>query len=185
MYNPPPAGLNDREIVIRMALDSEIWYRSHQTNCGPVFFGKSKTQRWDAPELKAIRSAAAHALLRDPRQADGAIDDVVDFFEDVGFLLKRGAISHHTAWQFFWVPVSTYHQATVPYRLENESEDAEVWAQFEHLYSAIEAQERALRKRHKITTALECSKERLMELLINESQLLGEVPRFRISKRKT
>src|SRR5260221_3457881 len=49
MYNPPPAGLNDREIVIRMALDSEIWYRSHQTNCGPVFFGKSKTQRWDAP----------------------------------------------------------------------------------------------------------------------------------------
>ncbi len=163
-----------------------LWYQAHRAAFNlEIDLVLKFTQRWDAPELKAIRSAAAHALLRDPRQADGAIDDVVDFFEDVGFLLKRGAISHHTAWQFFWVPVSTYHQATVPYRLENESEDAEVWAQFEHLYSAIEAQERALRKRHKITTALECSKERLMELLINESQLLGEVPRFRISKRKT
>jgi hypothetical protein len=49
MYNPPPAALNDREILIHTASDSEIWYRSHHTNSGPVYFGKSKTQRWDAP----------------------------------------------------------------------------------------------------------------------------------------
>lgn len=49
MFNPPPADLSDREPLIYAASDSEIWYRSHRSGHDPVFFGRSKAQRWDAP----------------------------------------------------------------------------------------------------------------------------------------
>ncbi len=49
MFNPPPAGLSEREPLIHTALAGEMWYRSHQIARDPVFFGRSRTQRWDPP----------------------------------------------------------------------------------------------------------------------------------------
>jgi hypothetical protein len=49
MFNPPPADLSDREPLIHTASTSEAWYRSHTLGYDPVFFGKSRAHRWDAP----------------------------------------------------------------------------------------------------------------------------------------
>ena len=49
MFNPPPADLHRREPLIYNAPTTAIWYRSHQTGLDPVFFGKNRAQRWDAP----------------------------------------------------------------------------------------------------------------------------------------
>jgi RES domain len=49
MYNPPPADLPSRAPLIHVSTETDIWYRSHSMDKGPLFFGKTMTQRWDAP----------------------------------------------------------------------------------------------------------------------------------------
>ena len=49
MFNPPTAALNSREPLFYKASTTTIWYRSHKTGRDPVFFGKNRTHRWDAP----------------------------------------------------------------------------------------------------------------------------------------
>jgi hypothetical protein len=49
MFNPPPADLPNRVPLIHISADTDIWYRSHSMDKGPLFFGKTMTQRWDAP----------------------------------------------------------------------------------------------------------------------------------------
>jgi len=49
MYNPPPADLPSRAPQIHVSTETDIWYRSHSMDKGPLFFGKTMTQRWDAP----------------------------------------------------------------------------------------------------------------------------------------
>jgi hypothetical protein len=50
MFNPPPADLNDREPLIYSAAPAEFWYRSYRVGNSPIFFGKSRTNRWDSPD---------------------------------------------------------------------------------------------------------------------------------------
>ncbi len=49
MFQPPPADLHGREPLIHIASKADVWFRSYRTGCDPVFFGKSQTNRWDAP----------------------------------------------------------------------------------------------------------------------------------------
>jgi hypothetical protein len=49
MYNPPPADLADRTPFIHVAPAGSIWYRSHAMSKDPIYFGKGRCYRWDAP----------------------------------------------------------------------------------------------------------------------------------------
>jgi len=50
MFNPPPADLDRREPLIYVASTIEVWWRCHKTGYHPVFFGRNRAQRWDAPK---------------------------------------------------------------------------------------------------------------------------------------
>jgi len=50
MFNPPPADLNEREPLIHIASPKDFWYRSYRIGNSPVFFGRSKSHRWDSPD---------------------------------------------------------------------------------------------------------------------------------------
>ena len=50
MFNPPPADLNHREPLIYLASPADLWYRSHRIGNAPIFFGRSKSRRWDSPD---------------------------------------------------------------------------------------------------------------------------------------
>ncbi len=50
MLNPPPGDIDRREPLSYSASASEIWFRSHRSGYNPVFFGKNRAQRWDAPD---------------------------------------------------------------------------------------------------------------------------------------
>jgi hypothetical protein len=49
MFNPPPGDLNDREPSIHLASPADFWYRSYRIGNAPIFFGRSKSHRWDSP----------------------------------------------------------------------------------------------------------------------------------------
>jgi hypothetical protein len=50
MFNPPPANLKDLSPLIFKAAKGSIWFRSHRPIHSPIFFGTTKTQRWDSPD---------------------------------------------------------------------------------------------------------------------------------------
>jgi len=50
MFNPPPPDLHDREPLIHLASPADFWYRSHRIRNAPIFFGRSKSRRWDSPD---------------------------------------------------------------------------------------------------------------------------------------
>jgi hypothetical protein len=49
MYDPPPRDLANREPLIHVLRETDVWFRGHSMDKGPLFFGKTMTQRWDAP----------------------------------------------------------------------------------------------------------------------------------------
>ena len=50
MFNPPPADLRDLEPLIHLASPADFWYRSYRIGNSPIFFGRSKSRRWDSPD---------------------------------------------------------------------------------------------------------------------------------------
>ena len=50
MFNPPPTDLNDRDPLIHVASPADFWYRSYRIGNAPIFFGRSKSRRWDSPD---------------------------------------------------------------------------------------------------------------------------------------
>lgn len=50
MFNPPPADLHSREPLIYTASTTALWCRSHKAGYDPIFFGRNRAQRWDAPK---------------------------------------------------------------------------------------------------------------------------------------
>jgi len=49
MFNPPPADLDRRDPLIYDASATTIWCRTHKAGYDPIFFGRNKAARWDAP----------------------------------------------------------------------------------------------------------------------------------------
>ena len=49
MFSPPPADLHERNPLIYTVSTGDVWFRSYQTGRAPVFFGKNRVHRWDAP----------------------------------------------------------------------------------------------------------------------------------------
>src|SRR3954447_9212517 len=50
MFKPPPADLHDRDPLIYTASRADVWFRTYQTGRAPIFFGRNRVYRWDAPE---------------------------------------------------------------------------------------------------------------------------------------
>ena len=50
MFNPPPPDLDDREPLIHLGSPADFWYRSYRIGNSPIFFGRSKSHRWDSPD---------------------------------------------------------------------------------------------------------------------------------------
>ena len=50
MFNPPPPDLNHWEPLIHRATPADFWYRSYRIGNSPIFFGRSKSQRWNSPD---------------------------------------------------------------------------------------------------------------------------------------
>jgi hypothetical protein len=73
-------------------------------------------ERFDKPEMRATRARAAKALLHDREARDDSISQVLDFFEDLGFLLTRKAIDDDAVYTFFDYWIVRYFLATDKYR---------------------------------------------------------------------
>jgi hypothetical protein len=94
--------------------------------------------RFGTLQMHQIRKCAAKDLSE--ASTDSAnVDVVLDFFEELGFLLRRGAIDPETAYMFFSYTFWTYFYSTTVYRdLARTEKTQDVWRELETGYRMIE-----------------------------------------------
>ena len=92
-------------------------------------------ERFDTDRMRGHRAAAARYLLGDGTNRNADVDVVIDFFEEVGFLLRRDAIDAAAVHAFFSYWLEAYCRASAQYRADVEDP---VWVDFTALCMAIE-----------------------------------------------
>lgn len=86
-------------------------------------------ERFNADAMATCRAKAADALLLGaPAQASHEVGAVFDFFEEVGYLLHRRAISLDAVDAFFSFWIEPYFRASTSYRADRVSDG--VWSEF-------------------------------------------------------
>jgi len=91
-------------------------------------------ERFDKAEMRAMRANAARALQRDRTTDDSSVIEVLNFFEDISFLLTRKAIDDDAVYEFFSYWAMRYYFATIAVRREmNRDVDAPVYGKTRQL----------------------------------------------------
>ena len=114
---------------------------------------------------KSIRSAAISLL-------NGTSDDateVLDFFETIGYFIRRGAIDKKTVWQIFFYWVNNYWHATKEYIDHERKNDPTVWANIPYLHSVLMVVEK--RERCCENSGILLTKEEITSFLNEEARL--------------
>ena len=94
-------------------------------------------REFNGQKIVNCRKKAAVALLAGHPVGLSDVDDVLDFFDQVGFLLRRGAIDPEMAWHSFFCWVNRYWLASEDYIHRKQTEDKNVWADFSLLRSRL------------------------------------------------
>jgi hypothetical protein len=96
--------------------------------------------RFNRPEFKEARSRAAAALLA--RQNESEAEEVFDFFDSIGLVVRLGAFREEIAHSFFFHWINLYWNAGKHFIGTKQKETSEVWKDFESLYHKVRAIEK-------------------------------------------
>ena len=134
--------------------------------------------QFDTPMMRASRRRASTYLKEKQRihtGSDVSIDDlehsldaVLDFFDQVGYFLKRGALERGAVWSAFYHQVHHWYCNAEKYITSERQRDATTWKNFEYLDGQLVA-EQMRHKRNKLDQSIKLSKEDLLDFLRNES----------------
>jgi hypothetical protein len=139
-----------------------IWAESKRSRfaMGMDLFLKLEAD-FDGENMRTKRRAAAKALLHGKELGD--VDDLLDFFEMVGMLVRRGALDDLMVWHNFFYWIRGYCLSSAAYIDESRIEDSTVWADLVKLNKrmmTIEKKERQCSERQ-----LELSDDKITEFL--------------------
>jgi hypothetical protein len=122
--------------------------------------------KFDEERFIKKRKAAAKALLN--KTYDDA-DDVLNFFESMGMLVRRGAIDEEMTWNTFYYWIHRYRLAAKVYMEQEQKKSLETWDDFIELDKRMVALEK--RKTGGTSTDIEISVEKIKDFLQNEAAL--------------
>ena len=124
-------------------------------------------EKFNRPDLKSSRKAAAHALLTNTDLE--ATEDVLDFFETVGLLMRLEALNAEMVHNTFFHWANLYWTAAKDYvMMRRKDTSASLWADFEVLQKEISQIEKTKDSKSK---DLDPGPERLKRYLEEEAQL--------------
>jgi hypothetical protein len=96
--------------------------------------------RFNTEDFRQTRSHAAEALLSGQRLVDA--EDVFDFFETIGLLVRTGALTKELAYNFFFHWINLYWVAGQGHIQEKRKVAKSLWENFEYLYDIGQQSER-------------------------------------------
>jgi len=115
-----------------------------------------KTER-----MCTARQTVAKAYQMNKSEND--IDEILDFFEMIGLLTHRGALSDILVWHNFFYWIHGYYLLSRDYIKAAQSEDPTVWQNLVSLHKRLVAIEK--RERRCTDSQLQLTKEELTEFL--------------------
>ncbi len=99
------------------------------------------TERFDSERFRQARRRAANGLGHgEPAEAE----EVFDFLETVGVLLRRGAIDNEVVWCMFSNSLYYYWHAGIGHIGEERRKCPTTWAGFKHAYDSVLATDRKM-----------------------------------------
>ncbi len=136
------------------------WQMWHQTVTNSVKFAFELRQYFDAPEMKEHR-AKISTKLRAGQPLDPLDDDVLAFFDAVGYNVKRKAVDQRAVWNHLGWEILRYWCAAINAgaveRLRHSCADPSLYDNFKTLYDrvvAIEQGNRQLRTPEEVKPSL-------------------------------
>ena len=97
-------------------------------------------ERFSSHSFRCLRSAAARALLESTDLSEA--EEVFDYFDTVGELVKSGALTPEIVHSFFFHWINLYWNAGKNYILDMRKEAALLWEGFEYVYNEVTLIER-------------------------------------------
>jgi hypothetical protein len=97
-------------------------------------------QQFNQAEFRKIRSSAGRALLTHKDEA--LAEEVFDFFDSIGLLVKLGAFREELAYSYFFHWINLYWHAGKHQMGLKQKETSEVWKDFETLHRKVSAIEK-------------------------------------------
>ena len=96
------------------------------------------------------------------------LDEVLDFFDQLGYFLKRSALERGAVWSAFYDQVHHWYCNAKDYMTPQRQGDPTIWENFEYLNTQLVI-EQMRHKRNNLDPSIELSKEDLLNFLNNES----------------
>jgi hypothetical protein len=139
------AGVIVATLALIVAFAAMIW-QARQTHASSSVDNMWRfLDEWDTPQMQQVRAKACRSL-----KARGDGDDIADllnFFEELGFLVHQGALDSNTAWAMFSDWALPYWRAAGYYVKVDQDRDPTYWENFEHLNKTLLDIEAARRKK--------------------------------------
>ncbi len=114
----------------------------HARNVAAYEFLRREDDRFRTDDMRRRRSELAVALLLHPddySQIDAVADFVLDYFEDLGVILRKGLAPVYFMWSMNCYYILRYRYALLPYItwVRREWEDKKYYADFEYLFQQV------------------------------------------------
>ena len=101
-------------------------------------------ERFDSPQMRKTRADAARALQESEDTDADAVGELLDFLEQIGFLVSRHAIDLEAVYEYFDGWIVPYYQKTGAYRVRWRIDDdaPDLHSKLEELFQALVVRER-------------------------------------------
>jgi hypothetical protein len=162
-----------------------FWQINQAKNKTEIEMALRMGEKFDSATMVKHRVQASRSLLKDNVAPNPSVDAILNYFEEIDFLLEKKAISDEVAWNFFSYWILHYCVATKAYREEAEAGGSNIlgFGGIENLFNRlIKIEKFHLNEEGKVYE--EINENIVEEFLIEESVQDGKPERYRIRERK-
>jgi hypothetical protein len=129
------AGVFVAFVALIVAFVAMIWQakQTHATNSVDNMW--RFLDEWDSQQMHQIRVKACQSLKVKGNSND--ISDLLNFFEELGFLVRQGSLDAYAAWAMFFDWACPYWTAADYYIAADQGNDFTYWEDFQYLNTAL------------------------------------------------
>jgi hypothetical protein len=126
-------------IVLALAAAYQAWLLRNSAMADMLL---KLEQRFNEKLLRTRRDAA-RSLKGQPDEHDAAIEDVLDFFETLGLLVRRRAMNTHVVWHTFFYWIHGYYRFATDFIKRQRSKFPHRYTDLEYLHKqTLQCEER-------------------------------------------
>jgi hypothetical protein len=109
--------------------------------------GLKLSQEFDSPEYEEKRKAAATACAARIKYRDAGleVENILDFFDDLAFLVRKAALDEEWVWHRFYHWIRIYMQSSEKYIATRTEKEPRVWEDLLWLYPRLNLLEKMRR----------------------------------------